>query len=63
MPIYNYECSKCDHKFEFLKLYPEEKVECPQCSSPEEYLELDMESFKSDFVLRGKGWAKDRYGN
>ncbi|MBM4049373.1 MAG: zinc ribbon domain-containing protein [Planctomycetes bacterium] len=32
MPIYEYECGKCDHQFEKL-VRPSEKVKCPECGS------------------------------
>lgn len=30
MPIYEYKCKKCSHRFEKLLLH-EEKVQCPRC--------------------------------
>ena len=62
MPIQVYVCDKCDHKFEFLRLKQDEKAECPECGAPQEFLQIDMESFKNDFQLKGRHWAKDRYG-
>ncbi len=32
MPIYEYQCVKCDNEFEFL-VFGSEKPECPSCSS------------------------------
>ena len=31
MPIYEYQCQKCDHSFEKLVLKGNESIECPQC--------------------------------
>ena len=31
MPIYEYECQKCDHCFEKLVFKENESIECPQC--------------------------------
>lgn len=37
MPIYEYICKKCEHKFALLQsLYPaDNNTECPKCSSRE----------------------------
>jgi len=36
MPIYEYICTKCQHKFEQLVLPGKEvKIVCPKCQSPE----------------------------
>ena len=35
MPLYDYVCQKCQHKFEALVRNKEEKVECPKCKSEE----------------------------
>ncbi len=32
MPIYEYKCRKCGHKFEKL-VFGEEKIKCPKCQS------------------------------
>ncbi len=31
MPIYEYECSQCGHRFEELVFGSEEGVQCPKC--------------------------------
>ncbi len=64
MPIYDYLCTKCEHKFDhhFQTFSEAEKFEsklkCPKCKS------VKKEKLISDssFQLKGKGWAKDRYG-
>jgi len=33
MPIYEYNCRRCDHRFEAIVLSSREKITCPQCSS------------------------------
>ena len=33
MPLYEYRCQECDHRFEFLQLGKDEEVLCPQCQS------------------------------
>lgn len=32
MPIYEYSCSRCDHKFEVRQGYDDPKPACPQCN-------------------------------
>jgi putative FmdB family regulatory protein len=32
MPIYEYKCTKCGHKFEKL-VFGKEKLKCPKCGS------------------------------
>jgi len=34
MPLYEYQCSKCQHPFEEL-VYGDEVVRCPDCDSPD----------------------------
>jgi putative FmdB family regulatory protein len=31
MPIYEYECGQCHHRFETLVLHRQEQVHCPAC--------------------------------
>jgi putative FmdB family regulatory protein len=33
MPIYEYNCVKCKHRFETIVLSREEKIVCPECQS------------------------------
>jgi putative FmdB family regulatory protein len=33
MPIYEYQCRRCQHHFEQIVLSSREKVSCPQCAS------------------------------
>ena len=32
MPIYEYNCRRCDHRFEAIVLSSQEKITCPECS-------------------------------
>ena len=64
MPIYVYKCQECEHLFEeFLPKIPKEgeKIDavCPQCGS--ENVNRYFGAEKTDFVLKGRGWAKDLY--
>lgn len=33
MPIFEYKCKSCGHKFEELVLEEREKIQCPKCKS------------------------------
>lgn len=33
MPIYEYQCTGCDHEFEVLVFKSNEKITCPSCDS------------------------------
>lgn len=65
MPTYAYRCGKCEHEYEiFYTSIPaaerEEPTEtCPKCDAPEKER---LVTGGSGFILKGGGWAKDRYG-
>ena len=53
MPIYEYECTNCDHTFDELqKMSDEHLVDCPSCSAPKLARLLSAPSFR----LKGGGW-------
>ena len=53
MPIYEYQCSSCDHKFEMIQKISSEPLEiCPKCDSPS----LKKLVSASAFKLKGSGW-------
>lgn len=53
MPIYGYECKRCDHTFDALQKMSEPRlVECPACG--EASLEKQLSAPK--FRLKGAGW-------
>ncbi len=56
MPIYEYKCNKCNHKFEKLESFNAESVsKCPVCGTNARR-QLSLGSF----ILKGSGWyAKD----
>jgi putative FmdB family regulatory protein len=33
MPIFEYNCRRCKHRFETIVLSPREKIACPKCQS------------------------------
>lgn len=61
MPINAYECQKCGHRFEHLKIRSYDEPECPECGAPKEALEKEFPKGTSH-QLKGAGWAKDNYG-
>ncbi len=48
MPIYEYECKKCNAQFEEVILRSDEVVECPQCKSNETEKLVSKCSFASN---------------
>lgn len=58
MPIYEYECDKCGHRFEQLVRIGAEAPPCPSCASAEVHKRISA----SGFILKGGGWYKDHYG-
>jgi putative FmdB family regulatory protein len=61
MPIYEYECKTCGHKFEFMKIRSDERVECEKCGEKEERKLEQQVSTDTGFQLKGKGWYRDGY--
>jgi putative FmdB family regulatory protein len=58
MPIYEYECSTCGHRFEKMVRINASAPPCPQCSA----VEVRKLISASGFILKGGGWYKDHYG-
>jgi len=57
MPIYEYECNKCNEIFEiFHKIDEECKVACPKCLGPARKL-----ISATNFVLKGSGFYVNDY--
>ena len=52
MPIYEYQCSNCDHRFEKLQSFSAEATcDCPNCgNSAKRIISL------TSFILKGTGW-------
>lgn len=59
MPIYEYQCPKCQHVFEeWLKASEmTETCACPQCGGMAHHI-----MSHTSFVLKGGGWYVDDYG-
>ena len=57
MPIYEYACESCGHRFDKLMKMSDPTPACPECSGAVRKL-----ISASSFVLKGGGWYKDHYG-
>jgi putative FmdB family regulatory protein len=57
MPIYEYECKKCHHRFEKIRKFSDPAIKkCPQCGGPvEQLLHAPAVQFK------GSGWYVTDY--
>ena len=59
MPIYEYQCPDCSHRFERMQRMSDDPVTvCPTCGEQHVKKLVSMTSF----VLKGEGWYKDHYG-
>lgn len=60
MPLYEYGCEACGHRFEIQQKLAEAPLSlCPACSK--ESLQKIISA--AAFVLKGGGWYKDGYGS
>src|ERR1700726_5227111 len=57
MPLYEYECKKCHHRFEKIQKFSDRMVKkCPQCGGPvEQMISAPAVQFK------GSGWYVTDY--
>ncbi|MGD2104388.1 MAG: zinc ribbon domain-containing protein [Anaerolineae bacterium] len=58
MPLYEYECSDCDARFDALRRMSDadEQIACPQCESQETYRVISLFSAVGDQgVIAGEG--------
>ncbi len=58
MPIYEYECPSCNHRFEKLVKLSAPEPACPECNGTHVRKLVSA----SSFVLKGGGWYRDHYG-
>ena len=60
MPIYEYQCDKCDHEFEREQRMTDPPVKtCPECKGRK----VTKLISRSSFVLKGGGWYADGYSD
>lgn len=58
MPLYEYECLKCGHRFERIQKFSDKPVSaCPQCKKGKVKQLLSASSFH----LKGSGWYATDY--
>ena len=57
MPIYEYRCDDCEHRFEKLVRQRQDKQTCPAC----EGVDLTKLVSSGGFILKGGGWYADGY--
>ena len=58
MPIYEYACDACGHRFEKLMRISADPPACPECEAGPARKLVSA----SGFILKGGGWYKDHYG-
>ena len=60
MPVYEYQCKKCDHEFEREQRITEKPVKkCPSCGA----MQAKRLISRTSFVLKGSGWYGDLYSS
>jgi putative FmdB family regulatory protein len=60
MPIYEYQCSACEHEFEQIQKFSDPPASvCPHCSKSGS---VTRKLSSSAFILSGGGWYSDGYG-
>jgi putative FmdB family regulatory protein len=59
MPLYEYECGRCKHRFELIQKFSDKKVrKCPECGGRVERL-ISAPAIR----FKGTGWYVTDYGN
>ena len=61
MPIYVYQCSACDARVEEIQKFTDPAP--PKCEKCGKDGTLEKQMGKSNFELKGGGWAKDGYSS
>jgi putative FmdB family regulatory protein len=57
MPLYEYECKKCGHRFEKIQLYSDKMVKkCPECGG-----QVDQMISAPAVQFKGSGWYVTDY--
>ena len=58
MPLYEYQCKKCKHKFEKIQKFSDRPIKkCPDCGSPVEKIQ-----HAPNVQFKGSGWYVTDYG-
>ena len=57
MPLYEYQCKKCKHRFEKIQMFSDKPVKkCPECGGP-----LEKLISTSSVQFKGSGWYVTDY--
>lgn len=60
MPVYEYQCTACQHEFEREQRISEDPIKkCPKCGKQK----VKRLISRTSFVLKGGGWYGDLYGS
>ncbi len=60
MPIYEYKCKSCGHKFDKIqKISDDPLTDCPDCGAPELVKLISAAGFR----LKGTGWYETDFKN
>lgn len=60
MPVYEYECSACSHRFEEWQKISDDPIKvCPKCHAPK----VERLISQTSFQLKGGGWYGDLYAS
>lgn len=58
MPVYEYQCTACEHRFELRQKFSDEPArDCPSCGGSVQKL-----ISSTAFALKGGGWYNEGYG-
>lgn len=58
MPLYEYQCKKCKHKFEKIQKFSDRPIrKCPECGGP-----LEKIQHAPNVQFKGTGWYVTDYG-
>ncbi|HEX4605521.1 MAG TPA: zinc ribbon domain-containing protein [Candidatus Angelobacter sp.] len=58
MPLYEYQCKKCRHKFEKIQKFSDRPIKkCPECGSP-----VEKVMHAPNVQFKGSGWYVTDYG-
>ena len=60
MPIYEYECQRCGHRFEYLLLPTSPRAECPSCQDQDLKQLISLCSMSSESIRQGNLNAEHR---
>ena len=58
MPLYEYQCQKCKHKFEKIQKFSDRPIKkCPECGGP-----VEKVMHAPNVQFKGTGWYVTDYG-